>query len=368
MGRINGVWVGWMLGDWSHNPDGTDRDPTVRRIKAYMRAMFASYAGNLADTNVFDQQLYDAVTTMQDRLVARPMTATRLVPGNFIRGVLDLNTQLAMGFKKLDPVLPIVFTVEGHMSNLFMGPVAGNAQTLEAQGICHAKPVNYDCQSLPFNDRSGVDALAVMLSATRVEGPPIDINNPDGPKVMWPFPIGTPWGIEGFSQGAAVISEFMENEVLNPAGRCHNRLDGFKRGLALGNPRREYGRVCSWAINPPPDDTGGIMDHQFVTTNTAIANRWAENCHNGDIFAVNTRDSVGADKTAIAKIVVENGWGTSAGIFARVLMLFGNPVGETFAAVKAAFDAIMFAVSNPNPHYTTVTEPGDLAWMAEVGK
>jgi len=364
--RINGTWVGFGLGDWSHNPDGTDRDPTVRRAKAYMRAMFNSYAGTLADTNMFDQQMYDTVCIMQDRLVVRPMNATRLVPGNFIRGVLDLQTELAMGFKKPTPTLPIVFTVEGHLSNLFVGPVAGNAQTLEAQGICHAKPVAYDCSSLPFNDPSGVEALVAMASGFLIEGPPIDVHNPDGPKVMWPFPLGTPWGIAGFSQGAAVISEFMENEVLNPNGRCHNRLSSFKRGLALGNPRREYGRCVSWSPHPPPPDTGGIMDHQFVTTGTELESRWAENCNDGDLFAVNTRDSVGADKTAIAKIVVENGWGTSAGIFARVLMLFGNPIGEGFAAVKAMFEAIMFAASNPNPHYGTFTEPQDVTWMSGV--
>ena len=364
--KINGVWVGWGLGDWSHNPDGSDRDPTVRRAKTYMRAMFSSYAGNLANSNVFDQQMYDVVCIMQDRLVARSMTSTKLVPGSFMRGVLDLPTQLAMGFKKLVPTLPIIFTVEGHLSNMFIGPVAGNAQTLEAQGVCHAKPVAYDCSSLPFNDRSGVEVLVVMLSGFLIEGPPIDMNNPDGPKVMWPFPLGTSWGIEGFSQGAAVISEFMENEVLNPKGRCHNRLSSFKRGLALGNPRREYGKCVSWSPNPPPLDTGGIMDHQFVTTGTEIESRWAENCNNGDLFSVNTKDAVGADKTAIAKIVVENGWGGSAGIFARVLMLFGNPVGGTFAAVKALFDTIMFAVHNPNPHYATITEPGDLEWMRGV--
>lgn len=360
MGRVNGVWVGWMLGDNSAT------DMTVRRAKAYMRAMFASYAGMLADTNIFDRQMYDVVCIMQDKLVARPMTATKLVPGNFIRGVLDLPTQLAMGFKKLDPVLPIEFTVEGHLSNLFIGPAAGNAQTLEAQGVCHAKPVNYDCQSLPFNDKSGVEALVAMLSAPSVEGPPIDINNPDGLKVKWPFPIGTPWGIVGFSQGAEIVSQFMEQEVLSPNGRCHNRLGSFKRGLALGNPRREYGKVCAWSANPPPANTGGILDHQFVTTGTVIESRWAENCNNGDLFSCNTKDAAGADKTAIAKIICENGWGGSAGIFARVLLLFGNPVGGAFAAVKAIFDAIMFAVHNPNPHYATITEQGDLDWMRGV--
>ena len=56
---------------------------------------------------------------------------------------------------------------------MFIGPVAGNAQTLESQGVCHAKPVNYDALSLPFNDKSGVEALVALLSGTAVEGPPV---------------------------------------------------------------------------------------------------------------------------------------------------------------------------------------------------
>lgn len=41
-------------------------------------------------------------------------------------------------------------------------------------------------------------------------------------------------------------------------------------------------------------------------------------------------------------------------------------VGEGFAAVKAAFDAIMFLSANPNPHYSTFATPGDVEWMRGV--
>lgn len=331
-----------------------------------MRSMFHSYAGGLADTNVFDQQMDSVVRIMQDRLVASPMNSVVLRPGNFLPGVLDLITQQAMGFKKVQKVLPIIFTVEGHMSNMFVGPAASNAQILEAQEVCHAKPVFYDCLSLPFNDNSGIDALVTMFSSTAIEGPPVDLNNPDGPKIMWSFPVGTSWGIEGFSQGAGVVSKFMRQEVLSTTGRCHNRLDSFKRGLGIGNPYREFGKMCPWNDNPPPPDTGGIMDKLFVTTGTVVQDRWQENANAGDMFAVNGTDQASKDKTAIAKIIVENGWGGPAGIFARVLKFFGNPIGGTFAAIKASFQAIYFLASNPNPHYTTVAEPGDIEWMRGV--
>lgn len=367
--RVNGVWVGWGLGDWSRNPDGTDNDPTVRNAKKYMRAMFKSYAGWLADTNAYDQQMYDTVCTMQDKLVERPMNQYKLTVGSFIRGTLDLQTQQAMGFKKVqNRSRPIIFTVEGHMSNMFVGPSAGCAETLQNQGVCWWKPVWYDCLGLPFKNKSGVEALVQQFLRNEIEGPPIDPNNPDGPKVMWPFPPGTPWGITGFSQGGMVVSEFMEQEVLNPKGRCHFRLKDFKRGMGIGNPRREYRKMCAWNDNPPPRDTGGIMDHLFVTTGTELEGKWEENANDKDMFAVNGRDdNASKDKTAIAKIITEGKFfGGQATIFARVLAIFGNVPAGAMGAFKAAFDAILFLARNPNPHYTTVAEPGDIEWMRGV--
>lgn len=349
----NGLWLGWGLGDWSHNPDGSDRDNTVRRAKGYMRAMFSNYAGHLSNTNVFDQEMYDVVCIMQDKLVARPMNAFVLVPGRFARGVLDLITQQAMGFKKMPKVLPVIFTVEGHLSDMWHGPAASIASALEGEGKALWRPTGYDCAKLPFNNKDGVEQLRKLVASTVFEDKKT-------------FPGGTPFGLIGFSQGGMIVSEFMQQHVLPTSGSLHWRLPDFKRGLGIGNPRREFGKMCPWNDNPPPGDTGGIMDKLFVTTGTEIADRWQENANDRDMFAVNGRDKSSRDKTAIAKIITENAWGSPAGIFARVLALFGDPVGEGFAAIKASFDAIMFLASNPNPHYSTVAEPGDYNWMRGV--
>jgi hypothetical protein len=37
-----------------------------------------------------------------------------------------------------------------------------------------------------------------------------------------------------------------------------------------------------------------------------------------------------------------------------------NLPAEAMPAIKAAFSAIFFLASNPNPHYSTVSEPGDV--------
>lgn len=364
--QMNGVWVGWGLGDWSHYPDGTDKDNTVRRFRAYARAMFRSYAGHLADNNKFDEELDAMVREMQRRY----LEAGKLVVGLYIPGVLDLPTQEVCGFrKKGTKILPLIFTVEGHMSNMFFGPVASNAETLQNQGVCYWKPIWYANGDLPFNNKSGINELLNQVGSLRIAGPEIN-----GVQVWWDFGPTVPWGIEGFSQGAMIVSEFMEQHVLPENGRLHWRLATFKRGLALGNPRREYGVCAPWADNPPESNTQGIMGDlkgkgTFVTTGTALQGRWAENANDDDMFAENTRDSKGMDKTAIAKIITENSWfGGEAALMARLLALLGNPVGEGLAAALALISAIRFLAANPNPHYTTVAEPGDIEWMRGVGQ
>lgn len=348
--RINGVWVGWGLGD---NSSG---DFTVRNFKAFARRMYRSYMGDLADTNAFDQQMYDKLCMCQDKLVA----GGQLVPGQFIRGVLDLATQYATTFKKREVVKPIIFSVEGHLSNMFIGPAADTATQLEIQGVAHHKPIGYNNGALPFDNPSGVNELALQVGSQSIEGPP---------GVRWPFPPGTPWGLTSFSQGAMIASDFMVRQVLPLNAPLHWRLKDFKRGLAFGNPRRDKNAVCSWAQSPPLPDTEGIMGKGglFVTKGTAIEGKWAEHPNRGDMFAENNENADGKDKTAIARIITENSWiGGEAAIFARVLAMFGNLPAEGFAAIKASVSAIMFLAKNPNPHYTTISEPGDIEWMRGV--
>src|ERR1700742_4859611 len=144
---LNGTWVGWGLGDNSHS------DMTVKNAKAFMRKMYASYAGGLADTNLFDQQMQDTVKIMQGRLAA----SGKLTPGKFILGVLDLPTEYAMGFKK-KPV-PWGISVEGHQSNMWFGPVADTFTQLQGEGLMYHQPTGYDNGAIPFDNQDGVNAL-----------------------------------------------------------------------------------------------------------------------------------------------------------------------------------------------------------------
>jgi hypothetical protein len=255
---------------------------------------------------------------------------------------------------KLRLALPVIFTTEGHLSDMWAGPCADTARELQRQGVCYWQPVWYDCQSIPFNNRNGVDSLTELVGTTVL---------PSGQ----PFPPGTPWGIIGFSQGGMVVSDFMRERVLNN-GELAWRLKDFKRGLAFGNPDRAADAICSWAINPPAKGTGGIMiDDRFVTKGTPVEGLWAENARRGDMFAEGGTDPEGLDKSAIARIVTQNSWaGGDSAILSRVLKLITNPGGQSIPAILALISAIKFAVANPNPHYTTAFSPGDVEWMRGV--
>lgn len=327
--RINGIWVGWGLGD------NSTVDFTVQRFKAFAKRMYHGYAGGLDDTNLFDPALYAFVVTMQGKLVADG----HMNVGKFIQGVLDLPTQYASGFKKPpDKPKPIIFTVEGHMSDMNAGPCAFTAQALEQAGVCHHQPTGYDAGSVPFNDKSGFDSLVANLSAQRL-----------GPNNVWPFPAGTPFGLIIFSQGAIIGCDVVEQMLLNN-GPLAWRLPDLKRVLAFGNPRREENQCAPWVPDPPTRGTGGIADNRFAASTTQLAPIWREHSRHGDLYAENTTDSVGRDKTAIYKIVVNMDWiGGPSAMLARVMAMFVDPPVELFNAAVAIIEGIAFA-ANMAPH------------------
>lgn len=346
--RIGGVWVGWGLGDWSRNADGTDHDPTVRRAKAYMRAMFRSYAGTLVDSNKYDEQMASTVYEMQDRLVAQ----RRLVAGQFIQGVLDLATEYAMGFKKQQTVLPIIFTVEGHMSDMFIGPCAFTAQTLEAQGVCHWKPIGYNNTAMPFDNESGVRELADQLHHDTIEGPP---------GVLWPFPAGTPFGIMGFSQGGIVHGEFLLRYMLN--GSLNWRLPDCKRSLAFGNPYRQKDQIASWVPDPPDHGTQGISDVRLNVAGTAFGAVHREHARHGDLYAENQDSEAGRLKTSVYK-AVQGSFIGGGSIIDSMLHLFTQPQAEIAPIIQAVWTGGMF-LFNMGPHGMYDLNPC-IEWMRGV--
>ncbi len=209
---------------------------------------------------------------------------------------------------------PLIFTVEGHLSDMFVGPCAFVASTLEREGRAVWRPTGYDNVSLPFKNQSGVDELVNRLDTKLFE---------DGT----PFPEGTPWNLAIFSQGAMVGCEVMEKHVLPTNGRLHYRLKDFRKGIAFGNPYRLINQCAPWVSDPPQPNTQGIMDWHFdFLKYPELAGKWQEHARTRDWYAENRLDEAGQNMTAIAKIITQSSWtGGAASIVARIMDLFLNP-------------------------------------------
>ena len=334
---VNGIWVGWGLGDHS------TADMTVKNAKAYMRAMYKSYAGGLADTNVFDQQMQDIVVQMQNRLVA----SGALKASGFILGVLDLPTEYAMGFKKrapVDVVKPVIVTVEGHMSNMFYGPCADTATQLEGEGVCYHQPTGYDNGKIPFDNNDGVLQLASNVRNTTL---------PSGHK----FPAGTPWGLFGYSQGGIIISQFWQ-QYLQPGQELAWRTPDLKCVLAYANPCRENNQQAPWSYSGgfSPNTQGLAADGERMSNTPDF---WKEIGRHGDIFSENTPDEKGRIKSSIYELIMANLFRGPASILSVITVTLKKPLSEILPIALAIFDGIKFLTDNPNPHYAPFfTDPG----------
>lgn len=358
--RVNGTYVGIGLDDDS---------ATVADIFAFWSRKFKWVNDlNLSGTK-FTARHQACVAQMQTNYILDGKLTPAEAP---IRGVINVRLKEVSGYIKPKPkTLRITFTVEGHMSNMFIGPCAQTASVLEQQGVVHWKPVgDWNTTAIPFKNNTGVEALFRQVSRNEIEGPPVDPNNPDGPKVMWPFPPGTPWDLVAFSQGAMIACEFMWKYVLPVNAPLHYRLKDFHRGLMFGNPRRPLNGIVPWAISPPSEGTHGIMDRLFdpwqykFDDGRSLGTVWADNANDQDMFAEVSDDEMSQNQTAIAKIICEGSFtGGPVSILARVMKVFGDPLGGAFNIVKAIFDAIMFLAANPNPHYGTFAVPGDIEWI-----
>lgn len=322
--RLNGVYVGMGLGDSSDE---------IRKIKAFMRRKF-SYARALADTPDYDQPMVDAVVEMQIRY----SQAGQLAAGKYIIGVINLETKYAMGYiPRPQKPKPIIITVEGHMSNMFVGPCAFVASTLQDQGLCHWQPVGYNNTALPFDNQSGVDEVARLLNSDRI-----------GPNNAWPFPDDLPWFLLGFSQGAIVTGKVWLHLLRNaaPGSRLAARRDHLRRAISFGDPYREKNVIAEWVPDPPKPGTQGISDERMTNTPPW----WKVHSRHGDLYSENPDDEVGLDRTSIYKIAAENSWfGGPASILARLGDLAIDPVDGTYDIALAIIGGILF-LGNMTPH------------------
>jgi len=316
---VTGVYVGIGEGDQSDE---------VAKITDFVIRKWDRFDAVLVPGNPrFTPALKAAIAELQSIYKAQGKLTEQHIPG-----VVNLATKYAMGYLSREVILPLYFSVEGHMSDMNFGPMAYVGDVLRAEGRALHFPTWYVNNTIPFKTTTGVVELARRVGQTVQD---------NGVK----FPPGTPWAMGGFSEGAIVTSRFYR-EYLMPEKPLNWRLKDLKGALAAGNAYREKGVCAEWIPDPPGPDRQGLSDVRLVNTPWW----WKEIARRGDLYTDN--ESTGDRalyKTMCYKIIAEGSFsGGSAGFLARVIDLL-QPTDDLIPVALAIFDGMRF-LTNMGPH------------------
>lgn len=326
---VNGQYVGLGEGVPPAEPDVSDE---IARIKAWLKPRFTPARNTLDNGPVFTPALTAEIKRIQGIRVAEG----KLQLGEYLPGVINLATKYAMGYLKKDVILPLYFSVEGHMSDMWVGPVAWVGEVLRAEGRALHFPTFYTNNAIPFKTQTALDAVPHGL-AYRV-GREVQDNGVR-------FPSGTPWMLGGFSEGAMAVFEFYR-QYLAPGKPLNWRLKDLRGVISAGSPHREKGVCVPWIADPPDPDHQGLSDVRMINTPWW----WIEIARKGDLYTDNQSSGDRAlFKTSIYKIIAKGQFsGGSAGFLARVIDLL-NPTDDLIPVALAIYDGMRF-VANMGPH------------------
>lgn len=323
-------------------------DPVVLKWQQTMLRRFASYAkaadgGPLRADGYFGKDDLAVHQEWQRRV-------HRLVTDNVSDDEL-----LILGVTKPKPVF---LTVEGHLSDMFRGPVADTANQLQAEGLCFHQPTGYNNGAIPFDNPSGVRALAELVGSTTLR---------DGAGNTVPFPAGTPIALGGFSQGGIVLFDFWVDYLL-PGKPLEWRAKDVKAVLTYGNPCRQTDSIAPWARAwAPKTGTNGLDPYRRFGINgfPTKPDYWMDVYRGGDIFAENTPDKAGEVKAAIYQAVARGDvFSNPYSLATQIADLFLAPFDEVLGMVMAIISGIGFLADGQGaPHYAPYDITGGVDWM-----
>lgn len=322
--KIGGMWVGWGLGD-SHEE--------IRDIKAFMRKKF-SYAKDLADTPVYDEQMVAVVADMQ----ARYATGWGKLHGKYTPGVLNFATKVAMGYVPRPPQIDrraMLFTVCGTGVPWWVGPDADTARAVESR--YKWQPIGYPATAVPMGP--SIDAgKAELINQITLHRDQVERGGA---------------AFAGYSQGGIIVSEVWEEHIKPENGSLHWAHPHFFKAVTWGNPSREKGKVYPDAgAKPSPKDHQGVTGNLMVDT----PEWWRNYAHQGDLYADVPDDESGENRTAIWQLI-RNGDAIKGpnGLLRQVMELTGifhdGPrIAEMTGMFKAMIDAMVFFGKGTQPH------------------
>ena len=327
---LAGKWVGLGLGDVS---------PEIRKIKDFMRRMYRSYAGALADTELYDDQMVSIVYVMQGKL-----RDSGKLPADKVNGIIGASTKVAMGYLKATTVdiRPVLFTVCGTGVPWWIGPDADLARAVENQ--YRWQPIGYPAAPFPMGPsiNGGKAELRNQINLWRGQ---VERNG---------------MALAGYSQGAVITSEVWEQDIEPVNGALHWAFPYVRKAVTWGNPSRELGKVYpdfagGQAVAGP--NTSGVAYPTDRMTNTPPW--WRDYAHKGDLYAtVEQNGDAAEDKVAIWRIIRGEKWFVGPDtLLEQFLEIAQQPIPGAIGAFRAMLDAGMFFGKGLTPHTSYAIGP-----------
>lgn len=250
-------------------------------------------------------------------------------------GIVSDHDLQALGIH-VGPLKPLCITVEGHMSDMNIGPAAATGQQLEREGLVQLQPTGYNNTAIPFDNESGVQEVVRFFR---------------DPVLM---PPGRKWCLFGFSQGEIVTAQFLLRYVFPDGGEFHHRMADWVCSLEFGAPYREKDQCAPWITDPPKKGTQGISGTRLY------GGTWNDRLQyvvrTGDLYTENTDDHAGQIKTTVYNLVQ----GDPMSILLELLAVGLSPTTEVMAIVQAMLSGGMF-LFNMGPHGAYQLDPV-IAW------
>lgn len=186
--------------------------------------------------------------------------------------------------------------------------------------------------------------------------------------------------LDGYSQGALVVCLVWLNEILNPAGRLHHRLNECDGVYTYGNPMRApgvaYGNTLIWGHPVPPKVdgyvTGGIAGPANLTPEQCLfpaghpkAGQPAvfDFANPGDLYAdapvgVNAESVVGQNETLIYEAIMDFDGKDVFAFAMKMMKLMTMPWSQLWPLVLAIWNGLVFASAGMNaPHWQYDSRP-----------
>lgn len=202
-----------------------------------------------------------------------------------------------------------------------------------------------------------------------------------------------PFVLDGYSQGAIVVCMVWREEILNPAGRLHHRLNDCLGVITYGNPMRSpgiaYGNTLLWGhVVPGTQDgyvTGGISgpnnlkpEECLFPDGHPLAGEPAvyDFANPGDLYASAPvgptpwikETTVGANETLVYEAIMDfdgsDLWAWTKKIFKIVTM----PLSELWPLVQAIWNGLQFFSAGMNaPHWQYDSTPATI-YLDKLGR